>query len=199
MDTKQFKRNVSCETIAAIQKIIEQVELSELVGRSAEFYDSQETNPIEGNYKDGWIPKQDGGYSIDAFIRSDADSSYHLTREQTEYMRECENNMMEIFKSENNLEEVDYDNEYLCDRLAEYELEWYEPALLQFQIFVERKNRFDDDSEKQIVCRLSINYKDAPYYREKYAEDIKVIAFDEQEFIQLANGDFAEFENMFKI
>jgi len=38
-----------------------------------------------------------------------------------------------------------------------------------------------------VLCRLSINYKDAPYYREKYAEDLKIVSYDVAEFMQTEN------------
>lgn len=150
-------------------------------------------NEIEGNHVSGWIPNQDGGYSVDHFYMSDCDSSYHFTEKQTDFVNAQSKDCFHCFLSDNDIDsETEYDG--LTDEQKEefnqYENEWFnDGALLQLQMFVEG---FDTEtiwrkSEKIITIRLSINYKDAPYYREKYAEDIKQLILSVDEFMAQDN------------
>lgn len=195
MKYDNFKKIIPENVQDKIHSLVESIDFSDLISGHKESVSDQEISAIEGNYKEGWMPNQDGGFSIDHFYRSDSDSTYHFTQKQSEHMSEYYDDMLESFCRDNDIESpdcIDYDSSSLMERLSEYEYEWFEPALLQFQIFVERLDRFDDNSRMQIVCRLSINYKDAPYYREKYAEDIKQEIYSLDEFMQLENNDIIE-------
>ena len=46
---------------------------------------------------------------------------------------------------------------------------------------------FDKDAEKIVTIRVSINYKDGGYSREKSAEDIKQLIYGVDEFMSLDN------------
>lgn len=187
-----FKKIVPENVQEKIRSLAESIEFDDLISGWKDSESEQEIRPIEGNYREGWMPNQDGGFSVDQFYRSDADSTYHFTQKQSEYMAIYYDTMLESFCRDNDIESIDYDNDGMLDRLVEYENEWFEPALLQFQVFIERLDRFDDSSEMQVVCRLSINYRDAPYYREKYAEDIKQEIYSLDEFMKLENSVIIE-------
>jgi hypothetical protein len=81
------------------------------------------------------------------------------------------------------------------EEYQEYEREWFEPALLQLQIFVEG---FDGNwqrgnlTEEIVTIRLSINYKDAPHYRENGAEDIKQVILSIDEFLAMPNDQIVD-------
>lgn len=195
MKYDNFKKIVPENVQEKIHSLAESIEFDDLISGWKESESEQEISTIDGNYRDGWIPYQDGGFSVDQFYRSDADSTYHFTQKQTEYMSRYYDDMLESFYRDNDIESpdcIDYDSVSVMERLSEYEYEWFEPALLQFQVFVERFDRFDDNSPMQVCCRLSINYKDAPYYREKYAEDIKQEIYTIEEFMQLENSAIIE-------
>lgn len=197
MKYDNFKKIVPENVQDKIHSLAESIEFDDLISGWKESESEQEIYPIEGNYREGWIPNQDGGFSVDQFYRNDNDSTFHFTQKQSESMSEYYNDMLESFCRDNGIESIDcidFDNDDagLIDKLVEYENNWFEPALLQFQVFIERFDRFDDHSPMQIVCRLSINYKDAPYYREKYAEDIKQKIYTIDEFMQLENSAIIE-------
>lgn len=187
MKFSNFKQAVPVELQEKIKQLADEVEFREIISGYQESISEQTISPIEGNYRDGWIPHQDGGYSVDQFYLSDMDSCRHFTEKQTDWMNELYNDMLESFCQDSGIEEIDYDDQELLNRLCDYENEWFEPALLQFQVFVESKDRFNDESPFNVVCRLSVNYKDAPYYREKYAEDILFRVYDYKEFMQTEN------------
>lgn len=196
MKFDNFKKIVPENVQEKIHALAESIEFDNLISGWKDRESEQEIYPIEGNYREGWMPNQDGGFSVDQFYRSDNDSTYHFTQKQSEFMTDCYNDMLESFCRDNDIESIDcidYDNDDMLDKLSEYENEWFsDPALLQFQVFVERFDRFDDYSPMQVCCRMSINYKDAPYYREKYAEDIKQKIYTIDEFMQLENNDIIE-------
>lgn len=192
MKYDNFKKIVPENVQDKIRSLAESIDFYELIGGHKESVCEQEISTIEGNYQSGWIPNQDGGFSVDQFYRSDTDSTYHFTQKQTDYIVDQHGIMLESFLDHRDIDEMDYDDGILCDMLYEYEAEWFEPALLQFQVFVERHDRFDDDSPIQVCCRLSINYRDDPYYREKYSEDIKQEIYDLDEFMQLENSAIIE-------
>lgn len=187
MSYTNFKRIVPTALQEKVRLLANSVDLHDLISGHQESMSEQTVHEIEGNYRDGWMPNQDGGYSVDQLYMSDMDSCRHFTENQTECMSAYYDDMLKTFMSDNDIEEMDYDDQGLLDRLYEYDSEWWEPALLQFQVFVERKDKFDDESPFNVVCRLSINYKDAPYYREKYAEDILFRTYRPMEFMQTEN------------
>lgn len=154
-----------------------------------------EISPIEGNPVSGWLPRQDGGFSADAFIRDDIDSSYHICKSQSEFAKTCYKDCFIAFQNDNGLLSGDYATwtEEQRESFSEYEDDWFEPALIQFQCFVEMESEADYDRignrERQdiVTCRLSVNFKDAPYYREKYANDLWQGIYTIDEFMDLDN------------
>lgn len=185
-----FKRIVPAELQQKIKQLAESVEFSDLLSGRQESESEQTIYPIEGNYRSGWIPHQDGGFSVEQFYMCGMDTCRHFTKNQTEWIENSYDDMLELFCQDHGIENpdcIDYDNPDLLDQLCDYENAWFEPALLQFQVFVECEGKFNDESPFNVVCRLSINYKDAPYYREKYAEDILFRVYDFMEFMNTEN------------
>lgn len=157
---------------------------------------------IEGNYVSGWMPNQDGGYESSAFYRNEMDSSYHFTEKQKDYNSEQYENMLKDFCLDNDIEYSELDNkklsEELQEKMYEYERDYFEEALLSFEIFADCA---DSDSwskklKSAVTMRLSINYKDAPYYRQKYAENIKQVILSFDEFLDMPESGII---NQFKL
>lgn len=191
MKFDNFKKSVPQNVQKKIHALAESIDFCDLISGHHESMTEQEISPIEGNYCSGWMPLQDGGFSVDQFYQSEIHMPT-FTQKQQDFISDQYNDMLECFMSDNGIEEIDYEDEALMNRLHEYENEWWQPALLQFQVFAERVDRFDDNSPLQVCCRLSINYKDAPYYREKYAEDIKQEIYSLDEFMKLENNAIIE-------
>ena len=149
---------------------------------------------IEGNYRSGWMPNQDGGFSVNVFCQNDMDSSYHFTEKQTDYNNDQQKQCWESFLSDNDIDnETSYSDltENEKENLHEYESGWFDYALLSFEMFVDGYTDWKKD-DKQVTLRASINYKDAPYYREKAAEDIKTLILEIDEFLKMANKDIID-------
>lgn len=124
--------------------------LDEVIGRWPESYACERVDEVHNGFE--WTD----------FYRSDIDPSYHITPEQTRIMESRSENCWQSWCEEN---DVNPDTRYdeLTDEqsndYAEYENEWFEPALLRLTI--------QDDH-----VFLSINYTDQPYYRYQYDEPI---------------------------
>jgi hypothetical protein len=87
---------------------------------------------------------------------------------------------------------IEWDNltEKQKEEFSEYELEWFEPAMVQFEVFAD--NFRYGENKPSVTVRVSVNYKDAPYYREKYAEDLKSTCYDLEEFMKLSVQELFE-------
>ena len=141
---------------------------------------------IHGNAYDGFIPFQDGGFQVSGFY-SNNPLDNQFTPAQKEYNTAQSKYCWEQFLRDNNLESgIEWDNltERQKDEFSEYELEWFEPALVQFQVFAD--NFRYGENKPSVTVRVSVNYKDAPYYREKYAEDLNSTGYDLEEFMKLS-------------
>lgn len=141
---------------------------------------------ISGKSYDGFWSRQDGGFEVSALYRSDTDSSYHISSAQSEYMQGHEKYCYECFASDNkeefkaagiDPEWYSYDDlpEDLQTAFNDYECEWYEPALLRFEVWIDPPE--DDysggrDAPGMVFFRLSLGYRDAPYYRSKNDETL---------------------------
>lgn len=141
---------------------------------------------IHGNAYDGFIPFQDGGFQVSGFY-SNNPWDCHFSQGQKEYNERQSNDCWVQFLRDNNLESgIEWDN--MTDQqqsdFTEYECEWFEPALVQFEVFADG---FRYGSEKpSVTVRVSVNYMDAPYYRGKYAEDLNSTSYDIDEFMKLS-------------
>ena len=141
---------------------------------------------IHGNDYDGFIPFQDGGFQVGGFYSNNPWDN-HISKGQKEYNEKQSKYCWDQFLRDNDLESgIEWDN--LTDRqqsdFAEYESEWFEPALVQFQVFAD--NFAYGNMAPSVTVRVSVNYRDAPYYREKYAEYLNSTVYDLDEFIKLS-------------
>ncbi|MFN7339968.1 MAG: hypothetical protein ACK5VI_02685 [Opitutia bacterium] len=149
-------------------------ELDGLVG--AECFGEAQVGEVNGVGYDGFIPYQLGGYVASLFIRFDTDPSYHLTEGMTQAADDTYKQAYEAAMGEL---ELPTDTEWgaLTDEQREVvfdtEQEWFnDGALLQFECWLEGEPYDADAPLGNIMMRVSVNYRDAPYFRDKYAEDI---------------------------
>lgn len=139
-------------------------------------YGTASTNPIYGYDPGGFIPFQDGGVEVNEFYRCDMDSTYWFTEKQAEYMYEFEKDMYKCMAHDLELPE-DWDYDALPrdkqNEICEYENEWFDPALLRLEAWVEGYHRGGCDKDgPHFYLRVSLNYRDAPYYRTKYDDTL---------------------------
>lgn len=184
-DLSHFNDRVNAEIAAKIQTVA-QLAKEDLISdlHRGEAYGCADVSDIYGYDPGGFIPFQDGGFMVTELYRNDIDTSYHLTEGQSAAVAASERSMYENFPD--NLpedikaalpEEWGYDDlpEEYQSEFSDYENEWFEPALLRFCIFITKPENTIWDDEKpvkehgvKIELSLTLNYTDAPYYREKY-------------------------------
>lgn len=154
------------------------------IGRG-ENYGCANINEIYGYDPGGFIPFQNGGFEVTELYHHDVDGSYHITDGQSEAAQNHEEYLYECFardyEDELQAAGIDTTDKYyqipasLENTFADYESDFWEPALLRFCIFINKEN-------DTIELSLSLNYSDAPYYRDKYDDDTlatQSIALDE--------------------
>ena len=188
---ENFKNSVPANVQAKIKNIADVIlanaENSVMAEFHIEYYSDWRIEEIHGNYKPGWIPYQDGGFSVSGFVCSGWSSGGYITQGQEDNMLAQEKYCIEAFISDYDLEieysDFDYNDldEELQDKFSDYEREYLDdPALLQWQVYIK--------DDKIILC-ASLNYRDAPYYRQKYAEYIIDREIDLDVFMAMADED----------
>jgi len=182
----QTKLELLAETIAE--------QFNSIVLRSHDKEGDVTKNDIQGNYVSGWMPRQDGGFSVDCFVSNGYGSGCYFTEKQQEFINDQLSQCFKAFLSDNDIEsEMSYDelDESQQQEYQDYENEWMrDSALLQFQMYAYGyPGSYWEEKEQTINIRVSINYKDAPYYREKSAEDIKELILSPDEFLAMPIED----------
>ena len=187
-----FKTSVPSDLITKLSELSQAIVLRDIIGGSVEGYGEQRIEEIQGNYVSGWIPKQDGGFTVDELYSNSTDEN--ITEKQKEYNWKQYQDCFAQFIYDVLSRSDDDDSEVLHEDLTEeekeqfydYEREWFEPCLVQVQMFVDGYGEYCGD-DKQVTIRLSVNYKDTPYYREKYAEDMRQVILEIDEFMAIDN------------
>jgi len=133
--------------------------------------------PLFGIAQSGWIPMQLGGFTITEFYQNDSDPSYHFTKEQTDFNQKFYDDMVEDYKVDNDLKEIDYDD----NDFQEWEVDLFDSAMLRLVVYV--------DNGGLVKVEFSVNYKDAPYFRLQADQMLKEMTFTEEEFLKV---DFDE-------
>lgn len=167
---KHFNSAVSTELQSKLKDFSEAA-LSDFI---SEFADSEACSKVEelsGIAESGWIPLQLGGFIVSEYYRNDLDASYHFTKEQGEFNQSFYDIELERYKQFNDVEEIDYDS----SDFQEWELDLFDPSYLRLTSFVENSG--------MVKLELTLNYKDAPYYRLQFSETLKELTFTEAEFM----------------
>jgi hypothetical protein len=194
---KNFKSSVPLLVQAKLHSLATELELtfSDVVGMlssRAEPIGDVRLDEIEGNYVSGWMPRQDGGFNVNQLFRSDLDNSYHFTEKQTDFVKSQSEECYAAFFEDNGIDPSTWDDltEEQKESYSEYENEWFEDgAMLEVQMYANGyPGSYWEEKEQTINIRVSINYRDAPYFRESSAEDIKQLILTEAEFMAADNA-----------
>lgn len=141
--------------LEAITKAIQ----AKVINGLGEGYGSETIGPIYGIPQSGYIPYQLGGFVATEFIRFDCDPTYHINDAMTQEFDRQYEHMLDSIADEADFDPRHWDSltEAQKETIQDAENEWFDPALLRFEIWVQ-----DSGS---VFLRLSVNYTDAPYYR----------------------------------
>lgn len=171
---------------------------------------------IYGYDPGGFSPCQLGGFRISELYRSDVDSTYHFTKEQTKEMNARQDRCYQDFANDyekeiaayykglnqpvpdsKELSYSDYEAMGLENDFSDYENDYFDPAMLSLEIWVDdskAEGSFVQTNKEpsNVYVRLSINYTDQPYYRNKYDETIFEFNMHIAEIETITNEGFIE-------
>lgn len=213
-DTDHFNAKVHQDLREHMQAVATAI-YDDFIGYHGEAYGTRNINAIYGYHISGFIPSQLGGYEISELIRSDTDTSYHLTKAQSEAMTASEKYMYECFERDVVGEsrratdpkltkgwgygDLD-DYPEMQNKFNDYENDWFEPALLRCEIWIDEskgqeRNRIgnDDVTAEAVFIRVSLNYTDQPYYRTSSDETLFQANFSVEAFMKATPETIVKF------
>lgn len=185
--TGQFKKVVPLEAqekLLALAMLMQE----DLTSLKCESYGDVNLEQVSGVSYDGFWAWQNGGYEVNALIRCDQDPSYHPCNAMTEWADEQSKYCWKSFLEDNNLPlGAEWDD--LTDKqqndLSDYETEFFEGALLQFECWQEDNKNHNLHGEYNIFMRISVNFRDAPYFRSKSADTLAELTIPQDEFLKM--------------
>ncbi len=170
--------------LGELAELIKEDFISEIEGFDHLAGGDPDLDEISGKSYSGFIPFQKGGFSIADFYSTRHDP---ITKKEEKFNEEVEKSVFEDFCSDNEIKNAKDWNDLTDEQqeeLQEYESGYSEQSYLNAEIWI------DDDGK--IFTRLSTNYKDVPYSRSKYAEDLREKSYTEKEFLAMENKEIAE-------
>jgi len=172
-----FKPSVAPETQAKLLQLVE-AGAEFIADRVGDAYDAPNIEEISGVGYSGFIPFQDGGYSASFFADNGWGSGRFINQKHREQVEAQEEAAYASFRRDYPEEAEDSEKafEYICDWMSD-------PILVYFEAFI------DND---EVTVRWGWNFRDAPYYREKYADDVASTILTADEFAALSVAQIME-------
>lgn len=152
--------------------------------------------PISGVGYDGFIPFQAGGFKITQFFISDSDSCRHFTTAQTDFMDSLVADCAKDFLIDTGKESFDYS---AASEAEQAEWEDHERAYFdETSAAILRVELWRGDHEEGylpsqgfvtldsgiIFLRVSVGYRDSPYFRSANDETIFEMNMHEEDFLR---------------
>lgn len=155
------------------------VKLEQLAQAQSEYlsenydYSEPRINEISGKSYSGFIAFTNGGYEVTSFYFGAWASGDYLTAKHETWTDEVRESFYQDYLKDNNLTELtDEQEEEYWDAESEY--------MSECNTFIRYESWVDGDS---VFLRLSVGYKDTPYFRSKYDETIAEKTLTIQEFL----------------
>lgn len=146
-------------------------------------YGCTHLDAINGNSYDGFIARQRGGFEVTEYYNTHAYEG--LTKKNQRFLDGMQDGLYQSFnQTHNQPHDYTYDDytDELQQELEEWECDYYEPALLRFEVWCE-------DYSATVFFRLSLGYKDAPYYRTKYDDTLIEFTLTNEDVMQLTSEE----------
>lgn len=160
----QYKEHITQEQRALIAELAE-LGAEMIDDLTMDKYDAPAIEPIEGNYRSGWIPSQDGGLCASYMADCGWGGGAYLCDKHREQVESQEARAYAELP-----EGIAHDSEEAYEYLSEY---MNDPMLVYFEAYWEQ--------DGSLTMRHGWNFRDAPYYREKYADDLHSVTFTPDE------------------
>lgn len=137
--------------------------------------DDAKPEPVEYLDRSGFWSSNNGGFSVSQSFNCGNSSGIYHTQKEREFIDTLQENCAKDYCQEHGLDLETF--EWQSDDFADYEQSYFDDqyTIIEAEIFV------CSDTGKVQVSLLA-HYKDAPYHRAKYAEEIYCQRFDAAEF-----------------
>ena len=187
--TNHFSEHVTEATKAKMLEVAEAFK-DEFISSFPEAFGFDRLDVIHGKHISGFIPFTGGGYQVSEYYNGYGSGRY-FTKEEQDFMQGIENDAYRQWLSDNDLTDDDALTEDQQTALWDYINEWLQDcdSLLSVEIWTGHR---DDPEPDSVTIRVSLNYKDAPYYREKYAVTLWETILDNAEFLQVDTNELIE-------
>lgn len=181
-----FEKTVSAEIKTKLKEFAELVKdefISDLLRHEHNAQGDGILNEISGVSGPGFIPLQRGGFEVHDFYFTNGDA---ITEKEEILQVGIHKECLEMFCEDNKIDQCEYSKltEKQQEQFQEYEQDHGEPSLLRAEMWIEK--------ESTIFFRLSLGYRDAPYYRTRHDETLNDITFTEKEFMLIDNKEIAK-------
>ena len=177
---KHFANGVSPALAKKMSQLADLIK-DDFISAQLDSYIMARIDEISGVGYSGFIPHQDGGFTVSERYPCGVSSGCFFTQSERKFCERMQQDAENEWLRENELDAVPEGRKEEC---YEYQDEWMrdQDTILSVELWTGHNQ---DDNLDDVTIRLSLNYKDAPYYRSKYAEDIIELKYTAAEFIAL--------------
>ena len=175
---ENFKKSVPAEIQNKLKDLAENLEFYDI----AETCDKEQVSEISGNSYDGFMAFQRGGFEVSVFADNGSGPGSFVTEDQEKFIDNLKDQCEKDFREENEIDKNSELTDEQLDELLNWESDYLEPLLIRSEMWVE-------DEKDEILFRLSINYKDAPYYRGNHDEDLNEFTMTFIDFLNTDNDE----------
>jgi hypothetical protein len=153
----------------------------EFISEQPDSYGMARIDTVSGKAFDGFIPHQKGGFSISEYYPLGISSGRFFTDGEREHAERLQADALAGFCLENDYDDYEAIPEDRREDLYEFEDNWLrdQESILSVELWTGHNQ---DTAPGMVTVRLSLNYRDAPYYRSKYAEDLAEFQYTADEF-----------------
>jgi hypothetical protein len=143
--------------------------------------------PIHGVGYSGFIPFQNGGFEVTDYVNTGLSSGTFLTESERDFYETLQSDCEKDFRMDNKIEDDIELTEEQIEAFEDYEQSYFDDQLsmLRFETWIEQDN-------ETVFLRLSIGYKDAPYYRSNHDETIKEMSFNINDLMKMSVLDLVK-------
>lgn len=162
----QYAHDVPQSVRDAIERIACDIDLSDILPMGRDMLGGQGAEAILGYWVDGWIPFQRGGIDVNTILSGAWCGGSYLTDGERDEANRMESSAIADWQRNNP------EGDTASEECSEYVMECMgenDAVLLGVALSV-------PDKVDVVQCELYVNYADAPYFREKYAETL--VRFD---------------------
>ena len=184
---QHFNKSVPVKTQHKIHQLARLIAINELSNNAnIEALTESRIDEISGVSYSGYIALQEGGFKPYVFADFGLSSGKFYSKEHEKFAMNLQQQCSDDFCKDNNITEIDFDNDDLMSRLCEYESDYFEDyaCILSVEIYIEH-----NDNVRINYCA---KYRDAPYFRNKYAEVLKSYKMNISSFMKVSNDKLAD-------